>query len=49
MQKIYAHRGASGYAPENTYRAFELACDMGADGVELDVQLTKESQARRVS
>lgn len=42
MQMIYAHRGASGYAPENTCRAFELACDMGADGVELDVQLTKD-------
>ena len=33
MQKIYAHRGASGYAPENTLRAFALAADMGADGV----------------
>lgn len=43
-QKIYAHRGASGYAPENTMRAFELACDMGAHGVELDVHLTKDRQ-----
>ena len=42
MQYIYAHRGASGYAPENTLRAFELACDMHADGVELDVQLTRD-------
>lgn len=41
-QMIYAHRGASGYAPENTIRAFEMACDMGADGVELDVQLTRD-------
>ncbi len=44
MQYIYAHRGASGYAPENTMRAFEMACDMHADGVELDVQLTKDRQ-----
>ncbi len=42
MQYIYAHRGASGYAPENTLRAFELAADMHADGVELDVQLTRD-------
>ena len=44
MQMIYAHRGASGYAPENSLRAFELAADMGADGVELDVQLTKDGK-----
>ena len=39
---IWAHRGASGYAPENTLPAFKMAADMGADGVELDVQLTKD-------
>ncbi len=39
---IWAHRGASGHAPENTLPAFQLAADMGADGVELDVQLTKD-------
>ena len=44
MQKIYAHRGASGYAPENTLRAFALAADMGADGVELDVQISKDGR-----
>ncbi|MEE0955172.1 MAG: glycerophosphodiester phosphodiesterase [Eubacterium sp.] len=44
MTKIFAHRGASGYAPENTLEAFKLAADMGADGVELDVQLTKDGQ-----
>ena len=43
-QKIYAHRGASGYAPENTLRAFALAADMGADGVELDVHLTLDDE-----
>ena len=42
--KIWAHRGASGYAPENTMEAFTLAVQMGADGVELDVHLTKDGQ-----
>lgn len=42
--KIYAHRGASHDAPENTMTAFELANEMGADGFELDVVLTKDSQ-----
>lgn len=40
--KIWAHRGASGRAPENTMPAFELAWLLGADGIELDVQLTKD-------
>lgn len=40
--KIWAHRGASAYAPENTLPAFALARKMGADGVELDVQLSKD-------
>ena len=30
--KIFAHRGASGYAPENTLEAFALAITQGADG-----------------
>ena len=42
--KIFAHRGASVYAPENTMAAFALAMKMGADGVELDVQLTKDGE-----
>ena len=37
---VWAHRGASGYAPENTLEAFRKAVEMGADGVEQDVQLT---------
>ena len=41
---IWAHRGASGHAPENTLPAFQLAADMGADGVELDVQLTRDGE-----
>lgn len=44
MTKIWAHRGASGYAPENTLEAFTLAVEQKADGVELDVQLTKDGQ-----
>ncbi|MDO5377911.1 MAG: glycerophosphodiester phosphodiesterase family protein, partial [Clostridia bacterium] len=44
MQTIYAHRGASGYAPENTLRALDLAADMHADGVEIDVQRTKDGK-----
>ncbi|KKE80690.1 MULTISPECIES: glycerophosphodiester phosphodiesterase [Bacillaceae] len=42
MTNIYAHRGASKYAPENTLPAFELAYEMKADGIETDVQLTKD-------
>lgn len=40
--KIFAHRGASHLAPENTMEAFKLAYEMGADGIETDVQLTKD-------
>lgn len=43
MQTI-AHRGASGYAPENTRAAFDRALDMGADAIETDVQLTADGQ-----
>ena len=44
MTKIWGHRGASGYAPENTLEAFGLAVEQKADGVELDVQLTKDDK-----
>ena len=44
MTKVFAHRGASGYAPENTLQAFSLAQEQGADGIELDVQLTKDGE-----
>ena len=44
MAKVYAHRGASGYAPENTLEAFRLAVDQGADGVELDVHLCRSGE-----
>jgi len=36
---IFAHRGASGYEPENTLASFKKALDLGADGIELDVFL----------
>ncbi len=42
--QIWAHRGASGYAPENTLEAFQVAIDQGADGIELDVHLTRDGQ-----
>ena len=41
---VYGHRGASAYAPENTLIAFQKAIDMKADGVELDIQLTKDGE-----
>ena len=44
MTKVFAHRGASGYAPENTLEAFALAGEQGAQGIELDVQLTKDGE-----
>ena len=44
MQMIFGHRGASGYAPENTLEAFELAAKLGADGVELDVQIARDGE-----
>src|SRR5689334_2474483 len=39
---VIAHRGASGLAPENTMAAFRLALALGADGIELDVQLSAD-------
>ncbi|MDD6047108.1 MAG: glycerophosphodiester phosphodiesterase [bacterium] len=42
--KIWAHRGASGYAPENTIPAFKLAVEQGADGVELDVHMSSDGK-----
>ena len=41
---VWAHRGASEYAPENTLPAFEEAVRQGADGVELDIHLTKDGE-----
>jgi glycerophosphoryl diester phosphodiesterase len=42
--EIWAHRGAYHFAPENTLAAFQLAVDMGADGIELDIQLSRDNE-----
>ena len=44
VTEIWAHRVASGYAPENTIPSFAKAVEMKADGVELDVQLSKDGE-----
>lgn len=44
MTKNFAHRGFSGNYPENTMLAFKKAVEVGADGIELDVQLTKDGE-----
>jgi glycerophosphoryl diester phosphodiesterase len=36
------HRGASGYAPEHTIPAYDLALEQGADYIEIDLQMTKD-------
>ncbi len=41
---IIAHRGDVANAPENTLAAFQQALERGADGIELDVRLTRDSQ-----
>lgn len=41
---IIAHRGASGYEPENTLAAFRSAVEMHADAIELDVQVCKSGE-----
>lgn len=41
---IIAHRGASAYKPENTISAFKEAIKMKADGIELDIRLTKDKK-----
>jgi glycerophosphoryl diester phosphodiesterase len=42
---IFAHRGASAHAPENTLAAFELALAQNADAIELDVKLSADGHA----
>ena len=42
--QIIAHRGASYLAPENTLVAFRKAMEIGADGVEMDVQKTYDNE-----
>ncbi len=45
MMKIVGHRGAEGYAPENTLLSFQTAIDIGCDRTELDVRLSKDGEA----
>lgn len=40
---IIAHRGASSLAPENTFASFDKALNVGADGIEFDLQLSKDN------
>ena len=42
--KIFAHKGASGYAPENTLIAIKKAIEMKVDGIEIDIQLTRDGR-----
>lgn len=45
MTMIFAHRGFSGYYPENTMLAFQKTAEESlADGIELDIQMTKDGE-----
>ena len=44
MAIIVGHKGAAGYAPENTIKSFKAAIEIGCDRSELDVRLTKDGQ-----
>ena len=44
MTKIFAHRGYRAKYPENTLLAFRKAIETGCDGIELDVQLSKDGE-----
>src|SRR5678816_3806664 len=39
---VFAHRGGSALAPENTLAAFDNGLALGADGLELDVHLSRD-------
>src|SRR5437773_3474428 len=39
---VFAHRGGSALAPENTLDAFDNGLALGADGIELDVRLSRD-------
>jgi len=41
---IWAHRGAYSNAPENTLTSFQIAAEMGVDGIELDIQFSKDRE-----
>ena len=42
--QVFGHRGASGYRPENTLEAFELAFEMGSHAIECDLVPTKDGE-----
>jgi glycerophosphoryl diester phosphodiesterase len=42
--KVIGHRGAAGLAPENTFAGFDIALALGVDGIETDVQKTKDGK-----
>ncbi|MFD1736386.1 glycerophosphodiester phosphodiesterase [Bacillus salitolerans] len=44
MTQIFGHRGSAGTHPENTMMSFQEAERVGADGIELDVQLSKDGE-----
>ena len=44
MIKVHAHRGASGYMPENTLPSFQMAHDVGSDGIECDIHRTADDR-----
>lgn len=44
VTKVLAHRGSAGTHPENTIISFSEAVRVGADGIELDVHLTKDNE-----
>lgn len=44
MTQIIAHRGFSGLYPENTMLAFQKAVELGVDGIELDVHLSRDGE-----
>jgi len=45
MQQIIGHRGAAGYAPENTMASFEKAYALGCRFIEFDVMLSADNEA----
>jgi|SRR5680860_309628 len=44
MTVIVGHKGAAGYATENTLESFKLAIEIGCNRAEMDVRLTKDNQ-----
>lgn len=42
--KIISHRGAANLAPENSLQALRVSKNLGVDGVEIDVRVTKDNQ-----